>query len=445
MQALFTNLREGILGIGGAQKDQLDTFYRLFAEMQHRTDERFQGFTDALARHMGEFSQLQRRHTESLSQELTAFRNAEDQRHEAMRAELANSLRVLAETVVKHLAQMAEGQKSDAARLQQAIEPRLEAIRTKIDERLRVLQQENSEKLEQMRRTVDEQLQGTLQKRVGESFQLVSERLEQVHRGLGEMQSLATGVGDLKRVFSNVRVRGSWGEIQLGALLEDMLRPDQYERNVATTGGSERVEFALRLPGVDDDSHVYLPIDSKFPMEDYQRLIDAADRGDAGEVETCAKQLEQRLRGCAKDVHDKYIAPPATTDFAIIYLPTESLYAEVLRRPGLVESLQRELHITVTGPTTLAAFLNSLQMGFKTLAIQKRSSEVWATLGAVKTEFRKYGDLLEKVQKKLHEATNTVDRGLKQTRQIERKLRDVAEVPDAEVEALLPALTATDV
>jgi DNA recombination protein RmuC len=360
------------------------------------------------------------------------------------REELANSLRAFSESVVRNMSEMAGAQGAGLARLTEATEQRLEAIRGTIDERLKTLQQENAAKLELMRRTVDEQLQGTLEKRLGESFRLVSERLEQVYKGLGEMQNLAAGVGDLKRALTNVRVRGSWGEIQLGALLEDTLHPDQYERNVATTGTAERVEFAIRLPGSEAGSAVYLPIDAKFPMEDYQRMLDAAERGEAAEVEACAKQLEQRIRLCAKDIREKYVAPPATTDFGIMYLPTESLYAEVLRRPGLVEALQRDFRVAITGPTTLAAFLNSLQMGFRTLAIEQRSSEVWEVLGAVKTEFARYAEVLQRVHKKLEEASNTVDRGLVRTRQIERKLRNVEALSPADAGVLLPEVNGAE-
>ncbi len=308
---------------------------------------------------------------------------------------------------------------------------RIAELSQTVDARLRAVQEESARQLEQMRRTVDEHLQSALEKRLSESFQLVSERLEQVYTGLGEMRALASGVGDLKKVLSGVRARGTWGEMQLGALLEQMLHPDQYDRNVATAGTSERVEFAIRLPGAVPDSCVWLPLDAKFPQEDYLRLVEAAEHGDAAAVEICSRQLESRIRACARDIRDKYIAPPLTTDFAIMYLPTESLYAEALRRPGLVETLQREYRVAVAGPTTLAALLNSLQMGFQTLAIQRRSSEVWDLLGAVKREFSKYSDVLARVQKKLQEAANTVDQGLIRTRAIEKTLRDVAELPAA--------------
>jgi DNA recombination protein RmuC len=269
-------------------------------------------------------------------------------------------------------------QAGQLTRLAESSDQKLEAMRATVDVGLKTLQEENAKKLEQIRQTVDEQLQGTLEKRLGESFQLVSDRLEQVYKGLGEVQTLAAGAGDLKKVLSNVRVRGTWGEVQLGSLLEQMLSQEQYGQNVATTGTDERVEYAIRLPGADSDSCVWLPVDAKFPQEDYIRLVDASERGDAEAVETCSRQLEARIRSAARDISQKYIAPPATTDFAIMYLPTEGLYAEVLRRPGIVEGLQREFRVAVAGPTTLAAILNSLQMGFRTLAIQKRSSDLGA-------------------------------------------------------------------
>jgi DNA recombination protein RmuC len=288
---------------------------------------------------------------------------------------------------------------------------------------------------------VDEKLQGTLEKRLGESLKLVSERLEQVSRGLGEMQALATGVGDLKRVLTNVKARGTWGEVQLAALLEEVLAPDQYAANVATKEGSqERVEFAIKLPGRGDnaDQTVWLPIDAKFPIEDYQRLIEAQERADPEAADVAAKQLEVRIRGCAADICGKYINPPATTDFGILFLPTEGLFAEVVRRPGLADGVQHDSRVIIAGPTTLWAILNSLQMGFRTLAIQKRSSEVWNLLGAVKTEFGKYEEVLKAVQKSLELATKHLDTAVTtRTRAIQRKLRDVQELPTAEAPDLL--------
>ena len=315
--------------------------------------------------------------------------------------------------------------------LTQANDQKLTALRETIEAKLRAMQEDNAKNLEQVRQTVDEKLQGTLEKRLGESFQLVSERLEQVYRGLGEMQTLATGVGDLKRVLSNVKSRGTWGEVQLGRMLEEVLTPDQFGTNVATKGDSERVEFAIKLPGRSDDAAdiVWLPIDAKFPTEDYQRLVEAQEQGDAEAAEAASKQLEVRIKGCAMDICAKYLAPPKTTDFGILFLPTEGLFAEVVRRPGLTEAIQRNQRVVIAGPTTLWSILNSLQLGFRTLAIQQRSSEVWNLLAAVKTEFGKYGDILVKIQKKLQEASNTVEAAATRTRAIERKLRGVEELP----------------
>ena len=323
---------------------------------------------------------------------------------------------------------------------------RLEALREALELRLAGLQKENSEKLELMRQTVDEKLQGTLEKRLGESFKLVQGQLEQVQRGLGEMQALATGVGDLKKVLTNVKTRGTWGEVQLGALLEQMLSPDQYAANVAPKPGSgERVEFVVRLPGQGQgEGEVLLPIDAKFPTEDYQRLVEASERGDAAGVEAAGKALETRIKGCAREIRDKYVHPPQTTDFGLLFLPTEGLYAEVVRRPGFTEALQRDHRVIVAGPSTLAALLSSLQMGFKTLAIQQRSSEVWQVLGAVKTEFGKFGDVIAKVEKKLEEATNTLNSVGQRSRAIERKLKTVQELPTADAQRLLPSLPADE-
>lgn len=292
---------------------------------------------------------------------------------------------------------------------------------------------EMRQQVDAVRTTVDEHLRGTLERRLDESFSIVSERLELVHQGLGEMRALAAGVGDLKRVLTNVKVRGTWGEVQLGNLLEQMLTPSQYAANVCTKGeGAERVEFAIRLPGRDGagvaGSHVWLPIDAKFPNEDYARLVEAADASDAVGVEAAARALELRVKQCARDINEKYVAPPATTDFAIMFLPTEGLFAEIIRRPGLADYVQREYRVAIAGPTTLSALLNSLQMGFRTFAIEKRSSEVWAVLGEAKTEFRRYADVLDRIRNKLLEATSAVDRASVRTRAIERKLQEVEEV-----------------
>lgn len=306
---------------------------------------------------------------------------------------------------------------------------RLDTLERHHREDLIALRKEVREELERIRQTVDEKLQTTLERRLSDAFRRVSERLEQVYRGLGEMQSLAAEVGDVRRALTNVRTRGTWGEVQAGALLDELLAPDQFARNVAVTGGAERVEFAIRMPGADRLGPVWLPLDAKFPLEDYLRVVEASERGIPADIETHSRKLEERIRDCAKTVSRKYLAPPLTTDFAILYLPVESLFAEVLRRPGVVEALQRDYRVTIAGPTTLAAFLNSLKMGFRTLAIQQRSSEVWELLGEVKTEFARYSEILAKVQKKLQEAANTVDTGLVRTRAIERRLRDVQDAP----------------
>ena len=316
----------------------------------------------------------------------------------------------------------------------------LEQIRTTLDTRVKQLQEENEKKLEEMRKTVDEKLQGTLEKRLGESFKLVSDRLEAVQRGLGEMQSLATGVGDLKRVLTNVKSRGTWAEVQLGAILEQFLAPGQFQKNVQTKRGSpETVEFAVRLPGrlSDPESAVWLPIDSKFPQEDYLRLQEASEAGDLDGVQKAADALGRTLRMEAQKIHEKYLDPPGTTDFGIMFLATEGLYAEALRQPELVPQLQERFRIVVAGPTTLAAILSSLRMGFQTLAIEKRASEVWEVLGAVKTEFGKFGDVLGKVKRQLGTASRTIDEAETRTRAMERKLRSVQELPDEEADDLL--------
>jgi DNA recombination protein RmuC len=327
------------------------------------------------------------------------------------------------------------------ADLTQAIRSNLADVRTTLQSQLQTLQQGNEAKLEQMRATVDEKLQATLETRLGESFRLVSERLEQVHRGLGEMQGLAQGVGDLKKVLGNVKTRGTFGEVQLGALLEQVLAPDQYAMNVATRPGSgDRVEFAVRMPGRggDGESVCWLPIDAKFPSEDYERLLAAHESADPFAVETAAKAIEARIRLEAKTIREKYVEPPHTTDFAILFLPTEGLFAEVLRRPGLTEALNRELRIVIAGPTTLFAMLNSLQMGFRTLALEKRSAEVWQVLGAVKTEFAKFGDVLGKLKAQLTTASNTIDQAETRTRQMTRALKDVEALPVEQAAQLLP-------
>ncbi len=321
--------------------------------------------------------------------------------------------------------------------LTQLNEQKLDSIRQALEQQLKGLREENSIKLDQMRQVVDEKLQATLEKRLNDSFRLVSERLEQVHQGLGEMQSLAADVGALQRTLTNVKTRGTWGEVQLEGLLQQILSPDQYVKNIATREGSnDRVEFAIRLPGREPgkDSDVWLPVDAKFPQEDYQRLVDAVEKGDAAAAAESSKSLVSRIKLEARNIKEKYLDPPHTTDFGILFLPTEGLYAEALRHPGLLDSLQRDYRIVITGPTTLAAILNSLQVGFRTLAIEKRSGEVWNLLGMVKKEFGLFAGILEKTQKKLQEASNTIDDAAKKTRTIEKRLKNV-EASTASLEA----------
>lgn len=368
-----------------------------------------------------------------------------------LRAELARVLQEQQKSVTDNLDRIRQ-QGTDSSKVQReelaaqlaqlahSNEEKLEAVRQTVETKLTQLQTDNAGKLEQMRMTVDEKLQSTLETRLSESFKLVSERLERVHQGLGEMQALASGVGDLKRMLSNVKTRGTWGEMQLSALLEQVLTAEQYAKNVATKPGSaDRVEFAIRLPGQSADAQqvVWLPVDAKFPKEDYERLNSALEDGDKPAADSARKALEQRVRDEARTIKEKYIEPPHTTDFAILFLPLEGLYAEVLRVPDIVESLQRDHRVVLAGPTTLAALLNALQMGFRTLAIEKRTSEIWQVLGAVKTEFAKYNDVLQKVRVKLQAATNEVEKAEVRTRAIAKQLRNVEELPEPQAIALL--------
>jgi len=382
----------------------------------------------------------------TLKEEIAKNREETTSNSKHLREEVGSSLKSFNDSLLKQMTNISELQEgrfntfsSQLANLTQTNEQKLEKMRETIEERLKLLQEDNTKKLEQMRETVDEKLHATLERRLGESFKLVSERLELVHKGLGEMQNLAVGVGDLKKVLSNVKTRGILGEIQLGNILEQILTTEQYAKNVATKKGSrEHVEFAIKLPGKDDSGEVvYLPLDAKFPREHFDLLMSAYDHGEPAAVDEAAKLLEGNIKKFAKDIKDKYIDPPHTTDFGIMFLPVEGLYAEVVRRPGLIETLQRDFKIIITGPTTLAAILNSLQMGFRTLAIEKRSSEVWMLLGAVKTEFGRFGDILEKTQKKLQEASNTIEDAAKKSRTIERKLKNVQELPSTETTTLI--------
>lgn len=366
----------------------------------------------------------------------------QDSRQETLQF-VQSSFSTLGEMLAGNQKESAEAQDKRLAELNRQFndvsmqnEQKLENIRKTMEAKITSLTEDNNKQLEQMRHTVDEKLQKTLEDRISQSFKLVSERLEQVYKGLGEMQNLASGVGDLKKVLSNVKTRGILGEVQLRAILEQILSPEQYEENVKTRpSGSERVEYAIKLPG-DEEGTVYLPIDAKFPADPYANLMEAYDRGNAEEVEEAAKALERAVKKSAKDIHDKYVEPPATTDFAILFLPFEGLYAEVVRR-GMVESLQRDYKINIAGPTTMAALLNSLQMGFKTLAIQKHSSEVWDILGAVKVEFDKFGDVLSATQTRINQANAELDKLIgTRTRSIQRKLRNVSTVAENSQEIL---------
>jgi DNA recombination protein RmuC len=407
--------------IAGNRKESFAQAQALREEVQNS----FKNSGDSLVQSVNAISSGQQQRLQDFAQRLEAFKQTNDTNASQLRTEMAKTLDAFAQQL---------------GMLTEKLEKKSDELRVSMEGKLTQLQTENANKLEEMRRTVDEKLQGTLEKRLGESFTLVSSRLEQVHKGLGEMQALASNVGDLKRVLTNVKTRGTWAEVQLHNLLDQILTKEQYAPNVRTNPlGRELVEFAIKLPGRDeqDGKAVWLPIDAKFPKEDYERLVDAAERGDQAGVEQAGKDLEARVYGQARDIRDKYIAPPHTTDFGLLYLPTEGLYAEVLRRPGLIDSIQRDHRVVIVGPTTLAALLNSLQMGFRTLAIQKQSSEVWKVLGAVKTEFGKFGDILDKVKKKLDETSNTIDDAATRSRQIEKKLKKVEALPAPEASALL--------
>ncbi|MFZ1289488.1 MAG: DNA recombination protein RmuC [Melioribacteraceae bacterium] len=371
-------------------------------------------------------------------------RNREEtlQNSKLVREEVGNSVRSLGDQLSNRIRDISDRQKdqleiveSRLKSLTQSNEEKFDKLNDQVSKQLSEIQEKNEKKLEEMRVTVDEKLHSTLEKRLGESFKLVSDRLELVHKGLGEMQTLATGVGDLKKVLTNIKDRGTWGEIQLGSLLDQILTKEQYEKNVKTKEGSNAlVEFAIKLPGKNQikSEIVWLPIDAKFPLEDYQRLVDAREKADLTMIDESLKKLERSIKEAAKDISVKYLDPPNTTDFAFMFLPLESLYAEVLSLPGLFDTIQREYKVTIAGPTNFVAVLNSLQMGFRTLAIEKRSSEVWKLLSVVKSEFSKFGDLLESTQKKLDLASQSIGDASRKSRTIERKLRDVQELPTGE-------------
>ena len=369
----------------------------------------------------------------SLSRSLEVIEKNQERIERNLREEISKNREELGDSLSKF-------RESLLARLDSLMkmnEDKLEMVRGVVDRNLKSLQDDNSAKLEKIRETVDEKLHSTLEKRLGDSFNIVCDRLDKVHEGLGDMKNLAAGVGDLKRVLTNVKTRGTWGEMQLENILEQVLTPDQYERNVATKKGSrDRVEFAIKLPGKNEET-VYMPIDAKFPIEDYDRLLQAQEENNSVLMEEMGKAIENRIKAEAKSIKEKYIDPPHTSDFAILYLPTEGLYAEVLRRPGLCDFIQREYRVNLTGPTTVAALLNSLRMGFRTLAVEKRASDVWALLGSVKTEFGKFGDLLKKTHEKLKQASNDIEDAERKSRTIERKLDKVQELPTQQRPALV--------
>ena len=370
--------------------------------------------------------------------EFERSRNQAAAESRGLREEVGARLDALRRSLTETSTLQRQEQADNQNRLGEAVHARLESIRQSVTSELEKVRADNAARLEEIRKTVDEKLHETLEKRLGEQFERVSKRLEDVARGLGEMQQLATGVGDLKSLLTNVKSRGTWGEYQLGAILEEVFTLDQYATNVKVNPkSSEMVEFAIRLPGRDEGAPVWLPIDAKFPKEDYERVQAAAEVCDKEALEAALKALERRIRESAKEIRDKYLFPPYTTDFGILFLPTEGLYAEVLRRPGLVDDLQRLYRVNVSGPTTLMALLNSLQMGFRTLAIEKRSSEVWHVLAAVKTEFVKFGDIFDRLQKKLNEAEKVIEDAGVRTRKMNRALKHVESLPELEAQGLL--------
>jgi len=401
--------------------DERHAFERLERELRLELQSSAQATRQELAAHLAQ-------HAGATAQQLDNMRQQIQLSSQGGREEQARALKRFSDTLNGALGNLTE---SNAQRMLE--------VRNTLEHKIRDLQADNAKRLEEMRQTVDEKLQSTLETRLTESFRQVSDRLEKVHQGLGEMQQLAIGVGDLKRVLTNVKTRGTWGEVQLEMLLEQVLTPDQYAKNVETVRGTNaRVEFAIKLPGaVDGGAPVWMPIDAKFPKEQYERLLEAADGGDAEGVARFGAELERAVRGEARTIADKYLAPPQTTDFAILFLPTEGLYAEVMRRPGLADDLQRTLRVTIAGPSTLSALLNSLQMGFRTLALEKRSSEVWQVLGAVKTEFGKFGDVLAQTKVTLERAARNIESAEVRSRQMARKLKSVEALPSEAAQLML--------
>jgi DNA recombination protein RmuC len=477
-ERLAGSLRASLSDLSTAQQAQLETFATRLNETRTEATTNARNLReeirltlnqlgDGVSAKIGELITAQGEKLDTVTGQITALTEGNERRQETLRANVEARLgelktdagvnaRALREEVTGNLQNLANGLRQTIEQISQSQIERLdrvsgsvaeltqksgeqqEALRRTVEERLDVIRTENSEKLEQMRQTVDENLHNTLEQRLGASFRMVSDWLEQVYRSMGEMQQLASGVGDLTRLLANVRSRGAWGEVALGNILEQVMAPDQYDRNVEIVPGSnERVEYAIRLPG-DGEKPVWLPLDAKFPIEDYDRLTDASQRGDSDGVETAARAIETRIRSSARDISEKYIHSPYSTEFAVLFLPVEGLYAEVLRRPGLTDALQREHHIMVAGPSNLAALLVSFRMGFRCLAIQRRSSEVWRLLSAVKTEFGRFGGVIDKVSRKLQETQNVIDVEVgRRRRAMDRKLQGVEALPEPEAVAVL--------
>lgn len=441
-QSLLKQLNEQGVDLVGRMDTVIQTNEVKFEKLIQANDTSLKAFEEKFTQNVKDFNEVQRQKFQDLVDRQEQARADTGNKLDKIRETVGVTLEKSRETMVSTLEKTRETMIGTLEKTREAVENRLDKTRETVETRLGALQDENNKKLEEMRATVDEKLQSSVEKRFNESFKLISDRLEQVHKGLGEMQTLASGVGDLKKVLTNVKTRGSLGEVQLGAILEEIFSVDQYEQNASVkTGGQERVEYAIKLPGRNADNQpLLLPIDSKFPNEDYQRLLDAYENVanlDGKTMDAIGKQFENAVRKCAKDINDKYINPPTTTDFAILFVPTEGLYAEILRRPGLFDSIRRELRVTIVGPTNLVAFLSALQMGFRTLAIEKRSSEVWSILGAVKKEFSLFGAVLATTKKKLEQATKTIDDAGVRTRAIERHLRKVEELPQEQAAALI--------
>jgi DNA recombination protein RmuC len=426
-----------------------DTSERLERELRNQVQNTAQSTRQEIGGNFAQFQQgllaqltsvatLQNNQIDTFAQQLAKLNEANAQQLDSMRQAIATQAQAGREEQSVALKRFADTLNQTLNALTESNAQRMAEVRATLEAKIKDLQHDNSQRLEEMRKTVDEKLHATLEQRLGESFKLVSDRLDKVHQGLGEMQQLAVGVGDLKRVLTNVKTRGTWGEVQLSILLEQVLTPDQYAKNVETIPGTgERVEFAIKLPGQEDGRPVWMPIDAKFPKEQYERLCDAAESSDADGVAAAGKELERAVRLEAKTISEKYLSPPLTTDFAILFLPTEGLYAEIMRRPGLADELQRVCRVCIAGPSTLTALLNSLQMGFRTLALEKRSSEVWQVLGAVKTEFSKFGEVLATTKATLERAAKNIEQAETRTRQMSRKLKSVEALPSETAQLLL--------